>query len=95
VEYKIDSLGEPEPTSLDALITGKHPVAIECKLTESDVGCCSRPNLKESVSNFEKDFCDGTYKVQKGRTSRCSLTEIGVKYWSHVPHVFKWRRMQI
>jgi hypothetical protein len=90
IEYKVDSLGEPMPTSLDALITRKHPVAIECKLTEPDVGSCSRPNLKESVSNFEKDFCDGAYKVQKGRTSRCSLTEIGVKYWSHIPAVFKW-----
>lgn len=57
---------------------------------ESDVGSCSRPNLKESVSNFEKDFCDGNYKVQKGRTSRCSLTEIGVEYWDHIPHVFNW-----
>ena len=45
MEYKVDSLGEPRPTSLDALITGKHPVAIECKLTEPDVGSCSRPNL--------------------------------------------------
>jgi hypothetical protein len=43
MEYKVDSLGEPRPTSLDALIVGKHPVAIECKLTESDVGSCSRP----------------------------------------------------
>ena len=22
--------------------------------------------------------------------TRCSLTEIGVKYWSHIPAVFKW-----
>lgn len=90
MEYKVDSLGEPRPTSLDALITGKHPVAIECKLTEPDVGGCSRPNLTISDLNYEKDFCDGTYKVQKGRTSRCSLTEIGVKYWGLVPHVLKW-----
>jgi hypothetical protein len=90
MEYKVDFLGEPRPTSLDALITGKHPVAIECKLTEPDVGSCSRPNLTISDSNYEKDFCDGTYKVQKGRTSRCSLSEIGVKYWSHIPVVFKW-----
>jgi hypothetical protein len=90
MEYRIDSLGEPRPTSLDALIAGKHPVAIECKLMETEVGECSRPNLKESVSNYERDFCDGTYTVQNGRNSRCSLTEIGVKYWSHVPRVFKW-----
>ena len=90
METKVDSLGEPRPTSLDALITGKHPIAIECKLTEPEVGSCSRPNLKDKDSNYEKDFCDGTYKVQKGRTSRCSLTEIGVKYWSHIPAIFKW-----
>jgi hypothetical protein len=89
MECKVDSLGEPRPTSLDALITGKHPVAIECKLTESDVGNCSRPFLAISDSNYERDFCDGTYTVQRDRTSRCSLTEIGVKYWSHVPRIFK------
>jgi hypothetical protein len=91
MEYKVDSLGEPRPTSLDALITGKRPVAIECKLMEFEVGSCSRPLLKRSASNYEKDFCDGTYTVQRGRTSRCSLTEIGVKYWDHVPRVFKWK----
>jgi hypothetical protein len=90
MEYKVDFLGEPSQTSLDALITGKHPVAIECKLTESDVGSCSRPNLTDKDSNYEKDFCDGTYTVQRGRTTRCSLTEIGIKYWSYVPRIFKW-----
>ena len=90
MEYKVDSLVEPRPTSLDALITGKHSVAIECKLTEPDMGNCSRPNLKKSDSNYEKDLCDGTYTAQRGRTSRCSLTEIGVNYWSHVPRVFRW-----
>ncbi|MGA7106008.1 MAG: hypothetical protein WBX49_11760 [Candidatus Deferrimicrobiaceae bacterium] len=90
MEYKIDLLGEPRPTSLDALITGKHPVAIECKLLEQEVGSCSRPRLRRSASNYKKDFCNGTYTVQRGRTSRCSLTEIGVKYWKHVPRVFKW-----
>jgi hypothetical protein len=90
MEYKADSLGEPMPTSLDALIVGKHPVAIECKLTESEVGNCSRPRLTKHDSNYEKDFCDGTYHDQRGRMTRCSLTEIGVKYWSHIPAVFKW-----
>ena len=70
MEYKVDSLGEPMPTSLDALITGKHLVAIECKLTEPEVGSCSRPNLTNKDSNYEKDFCDGTYTVQRGRTTR-------------------------
>jgi hypothetical protein len=58
--------------------------------SEPDVGSCSRPNLKESVSNYERDFCNGTYTVQKKRSTRCSLTEIGVNYWSHIPVVFKW-----
>ena len=90
MEYTVDSLEEPRPTSLDALITGKHSVAIECKLTEPEVGSCSRPNLTDKDSNYKKDFCDGTYTVQRGRTSRCSLTEIGVKYWDHIPRVFNW-----
>ena len=90
MEYKVDSLGEPRPTSLDALITGKHPVAIECKLMETEVGSCSRPRITEHDSNYKKDHCDGTYSVQRDRTTRCSLTEIGVKYWGHVPRVFKW-----
>ena len=90
MEYKVDSLGEPRSTSLDALVTGKYPVAIECKLMESEVGSCSRPRLTKRDSNYEKDFCDGTYTVQRGRKTRCSLTEIGVKYWKHVPRVFKW-----
>ena len=90
MEFKVDSLGEPRPTSLDALITGKHPVAIECKLTEPDVGSCSRPRLTKSDSNYEKDLCDGTYTAQRGRATRCSLTEVGVRYWDHIPRVFKW-----
>jgi hypothetical protein len=90
MEYKVDFLGEPRSTSLDALITGKHPVAIECKLMETEVGSCSRPTIKDSKPNYEKDLCDGTYTVQRGRSTRCSLTEIGVKYWSHVPGIFKW-----
>ena len=90
MEHKVDSLGDPRPTSLDALITGKHPVAIECKLMESEVGSCSRPRLTERDSNYDKDFCNGTYTVQRNRTSRCSLTEIGVEYWDYVTRVFKW-----
>jgi hypothetical protein len=90
MEYKVDSLGEKRPTSLDALITGKHPVAIECKLMESEVGSCSRPRLTKHDTNYEKDLCDGTYTAQRSRKSKCSLTEIGVRYWDHVPGVFKW-----
>ena len=91
MEYKVESLGEPRPTSLDALITEKDPVAIECKLMESEVGSCSRPRLTKRDSNYEMDFCDGTYTFQRGRVERCSLTEIGVKYWTYVPRIFKWK----
>lgn len=90
MEYKVESLAEPRPTSLDAFVVGKHPIAIECKLMEAEVGSCSRPRLTKHDSNYEKDLCGGTYTVQRGRIERCSLTEIGVKYWSHVPQVFKW-----
>lgn len=90
MEYKVDSLGEPRPTSIDALIMGRHAIAIECKLMEAEVGSCSRPRLKKKESNYERDHCDGTYTVQREREKRCSLTEIEVKYWDHVPRVFKW-----
>jgi hypothetical protein len=90
MEHKVESLGEQMPTSLDALITGRHPVAIECKLMETEVGSCSRPRLTKRGFNYERDLCDGTYTTQRGRATRCSLTEIGVKYWEYVPRVFKW-----
>lgn len=92
MERKVDSLGEPQPTSLDGFISGDYRVAIECKLTESEVGSCSRPQLKEKASNYEPDFCEGTYTRQRGRTSRCSLTERGVLYWRFVSEVFRWSR---
>jgi hypothetical protein len=57
---------------------------------EPEVGSCSRPKLKKTDSNYAKDLCDGTYTFQRGRTSRCSLTEIGVGYWKHLPRVFNW-----
>jgi len=90
LEYAVDYLGEPRRTSLDALIDGNYRVAVECKLTEQEVGQCSRPKLKENGPNYEQ-CCNGTYSIQKGRKSRCSLTEIGVKYWDYIPRVFKWR----
>jgi len=91
LEQPIDYLGEPRRTSIDVLIDGDYKVAIECKLTERDIGLCSRPKLTEKDSNYDKDHCDGTYSLQRGRKSRCSLTEIGVLYWKYIPHIFKWR----
>ena len=90
MEHRVGYLGEPRPTSLDAFISGDHQIAIECKFTETEVGTCSRPRLSHRDSNYEKDFCDRTYSVQRGRKERCSLTEIGVKYWKYVPQLFTW-----
>jgi len=91
LEYSVDQLGEPRPTSVDCFVKGRYQVAIECKLSESEVGACSRPRLRKQDSNYERDFCDGTYSCQRSRVSRCSLTELGVLYWEYVPEVFKWR----
>ncbi|TET51218.1 MAG: hypothetical protein E3J64_07250 [Anaerolineales bacterium] len=90
MEYHVDCLGEPRPTSLDGYFDGDYRVAIECKFTETDVGSCSRPRLKPGDSNYERDHCVGDYSRQRGRTERCSLTEIGVRYWRHVPSLFSW-----
>ena len=90
MEKKIGYLGEPRQTSLDGYISGDYQIAIECKFTEAEVGTCSRPILNAKASNYENDYCDGTYSVQKGRKTRCSLTERGILYWRYVPQLFKW-----
>ncbi len=38
MEYAVDCLGEPRPTSLDGFFSGSYRVAIECKFTENEVG---------------------------------------------------------
>ncbi len=90
MEKNVDFLGEPRPTSLDCFISGDHQVAIECKLSESEIGPCSRPRLRKRDSNYETDFCIGSYTRQRGRKERCSLTEIGVRYWKYIPQLFGW-----
>lgn len=91
MEHKIDFLGEPRQTSLDGFISGDYQIAIECKFTEPEVGTCSRPRLFPTASNFENEFCNGTYSIQRSRKERCSLTEIGVTYWKYIPHLFNWK----
>ena len=91
MEYAVDYLNEPRRTSLDGFISGDYQVAIECKLLEPEVGTCSRPRLGKKDSNYESDYCDGTYTYQKGRHERCSLTNIGVAYWKYVPDLFTWK----
>jgi hypothetical protein len=91
LEYKVDYLGEPRSTSLDGYITGDYRIAIECKFTEAEIGTCSRPRLTPNNSNYEKDYCNGTFSIQKRRNERCSLTEVGVLYWRYVSDLFNWK----
>lgn len=86
LDSPIDHLGEPTSTSVDVVIDGPPRVAIECKLTESEVGPCSRPKLPSS----NRKYCNGTYARQKGRDERCSLSAGGVRYWEFVPQLFDW-----
>lgn len=86
LEFGIDYLGEPQSTSVDVFFGGNYRVAVECKLSESEVGSCSRPKLDKD--NLER--CNGSFTFQLGRTKRCSLTERGVEYWTYVPRLFNW-----
>jgi len=91
LEYRVDYLGEPRPTSVDVILNKEHKVAIECKFTEIGIGECSRPKLTKSRPNYSRDFCNGTYTIQRNRGERCSLSEIGVEYWMYVPELFNWK----
>jgi hypothetical protein len=91
MEHRIQYLKEKtRKTSLDVFISGNTKIAIECKFTEAEVGPCSRPGLTEKNANFEKDNCDGNYSIQRNRNNRCSLTELGIKYWEYIPKLFTW-----
>jgi len=91
LEYDVTYLGEPRSTSIDVLLGGACPVMVECKLTEPEVGTCSRPLLKPSDPSYDRDLCDGTYRIQQNRHERCPLTSLGVLYWRYVPFLFKWK----
>lgn len=91
MEHGVNHLGEPRRTSVDAFIGGEYGVAIECKFTESEFGTCSRPRLTPQDSNYAVDYCIGAYTQQQGRTERCALSEIGVKYWHYIPQLFHWQ----
>jgi hypothetical protein len=90
MEFKVDWLGEPRSTRLDAYVGGDYRIAIECKFTESEVGTCSRPRIGPKASNYVREYCNGTYTQQQARAERCSLTEVGVLYWRYIPGLFKW-----
>ena len=87
LEYEMDNLREPRPTSVDVLLSGPEKrVAIECKFTEQEFGTCSRPRLPCS----NEQHCNRNYQVQRQRCKRCALTEIGIRYWDYLPHLFNW-----
>ena len=93
MEYLVQHLGERRSkTSIDVWLDGgDQRVAVECKFTERDFGQCSRPTLKPGKDvNYDRDHCDGSYTRQRGRRSRCSLTEIDVRYWRYLPQLFDW-----
>jgi hypothetical protein len=88
-EHEVRCLKEPRPTSVDVLLSGPNGrVAVECKFMERDFGTCSRPRLSPN----DDQYCDGSYQVPRPRQrrSRCSLTEIGIRYWDHLPALFNW-----
>ncbi len=95
LEHKVRILGEPRRTSVDVLLEGRSQrVAVECKFTEREFGVCSRPKLRPRDPSYAEQHCDGNYRVQRGRRERCALTEIGVRYWTCLPHLFDWNADQ-
>lgn len=86
LEYSVDYLGEPRQTSIDVFSPGNYRIAIECKLTEEEVGTCSRPKLNKKMP----EYCDGSYERKANRSTSCPLSERGVLYWRYIPEVFHW-----
>lgn len=86
LEHDVCSLNEVRATSVDVLVSGSTSICVECKLSEQEVGCCSRPRLKKS----DPEYCDGSFARQGGRSHRCALAERGMSYWEHIPSVLNW-----
>ena len=86
LEHDVSSLNEVRATSVDVLVSGSTSICVECKLSEQEVGCCSRPRLKKS----HREYCDGSFARQGGRSHRCALAERGMSYWEHIPSVLSW-----
>ena len=90
-ERSVNWLGGPRPTSVDVMACGPlGRIAIECKFTEREFGTCSRPRLDPKNERYATQHCDGNYRVQRNRLERCALTEIGIRYWEYLPHLFDW-----
>ena len=91
LEHNVRNLGEPRPTSVDVFLEARsRRVAIECKFMEREFGACSRTRLRPGDSAYAEQHCDGSYRIQRDRRTRCALTEIGVHYWTYLPHLFDW-----
>lgn len=90
LDHPIGHLREPRPTSVDVFLSGPDVVAVECKLSEGEVGTCSRPRLRPGEANYDRDYCDGTYRLQQGRAERCPLSIAGIAYWRLLPSLFGW-----
>jgi hypothetical protein len=88
LEKEIDYLGEPRKTSIDVFFGGSYQIPVECKLSEPEIGPCSRPRLQPSASNYKRDYCTGQYVKQGDRTERCALSERRIRYWKLIPHFF-------
>jgi hypothetical protein len=86
LEHDVTSLNEVRATSVDLLVSGSASVCVECKLSEQEVGCCSRPRLKR----HHPEYCDGSFARQGSRSHRCALAERGMDYWEHIPSVLNW-----
>jgi len=89
-EHEVTHLGERRRSSIDVWVRGACRVAIECKFTEQEFGTCSRPRLRKINAKYEEEYCDGSYTRQRGREERCALAEIGIRYWTYVPQLFRW-----
>lgn len=90
LEFDVDYLGEPRRTNIDVLLGSDYKVAVECKLTETDIGTCSRPRIKPDDPRYASQYCNGRYEKQMSRAERCALTSLGIKYWEYIDSLFAW-----
>ena len=98
VERTLDPthLGEIVPTSLDVymLYSNGNRIAVECKFAEEEFSPCTRTTLTPSSGRYRDEYCDGSFSKQRGRHERCSLAEVGIRYWKYVPGLFNWDSMR-
>jgi hypothetical protein len=89
LEYQARLPGERTSTSVDVLIRGTSTVCVECKLSEAEVGPCSRP----AVQADRAGHCDGVNPLRAAGLE-CALARRGLKYWdnmSELVQIEKWK----